>query len=364
MTADRGHSLSCRVTATNVVFPEGSPVHVSASSWNSIKVPGSPPEPPLSGPILTGEAAVGATLMCSAGTWTGAPEPTFTFQWLLGGVPIPGATKATFMIGSADRGFDVTCEVRGTNSEGTASARKSVHVPGIAPVPEELPFISGSASVGQPLTCERGIWSGKPPPSFTYQWFRDGTAIASATESVYTVEPADQGHLLSCDVTASNSEGSVEEESTNGVVIPTHVVQAKGETLGFTSSTTQPPQPSAAVIVASIKRQLTTALEGAHIKKVLKAGSFSFSFLPPWEGKLEVLWYEFAKAAHGVKKLVLAQSSNSFTITKKGTVKLKLTSKGRQVLKGKKHMTLKAEAIFTIPHEKPVSWSETLGLKT
>lgn len=128
-------------------------------------------------------------------------------------------------------------------------------------------------------------------------------------------------------------------------------------------NTVKPAPPAPAVVLASIKRQLPTDLSGLHIKTIVKAGGFSFSFLAPWEGKLELLWYEFAKEAHGSKRLIIAQSTSTFTGVKKGTIKLKLTAKGRQVLKGKKRMSLKVEALFTIPHQKAVTWYETLVLR-
>lgn len=122
--------------------------------------------------------------------------------------------------------------------------------------------------------------------------------------------------------------------------------------------------PTPGVILGSINRQLTAALGGAHIKAIMKTGSFWFSFIAPWEGQLEVLWYQIVKGAHGAKskQLLLAQSTTSFTGSRKGTIRLKLTAKGRQVLKNKKRLSLKAKAIFTIPHQQPVIWSVTLVL--
>lgn len=360
---DRGQSLSCVVTATNDEAPQGVP-----AASNSVYIPGSPPEPPLGGPTISGEPTVGETLTCHEGSWTGEPAPTFTFQWLVNGTAIPSATGKTFTVGTADRGSTLACRVTGKSSEGEASSlSKGVHVPGIPPEPIEQPFISGTGAVGRTLTCERGIWNGKPPPSFTYQWYRNGAPIASATEEEYTVQPADQGNLLSCNVTATNIEGSVEAESSNGVAIPSGASPSKVEVAANGPSKVQPLLPTAAEILASLKRQLTTALSRAHMSSIIKAGGFSFSFLAPSAGKLEMHWYQIVKAAHGSKKkqLVVAQSSTSFTAAKKGTIKLKLTTNGRRLLKSvkrKQHITLTVKAIFTIAHDKPVTWSGKLVL--
>jgi hypothetical protein len=46
------------------------------------------------------------------------------------------------------------------------------------------------------------------PTSFTYQWYLDGTPIAGATASTYTVLSIDEGNTLTCAVVAINSAGS------------------------------------------------------------------------------------------------------------------------------------------------------------
>ena len=353
---DRGHSMACRVKATNV---ESS---AEAESSNAIYVPGVPPGPPLEATIA-GEPTVGSTLTCVEGTWTGAPPPKFTFQWLLNGAPIPGATKATFEVVSADRGYALSCKVTGTNSEGSESvSSKPVLVAGVAPKAEVLPLVEGGGFVGGTITCNRGIWSGKPPPSFEYQWYRDGSAIPGATEETYVVEAADQGHLLSCNVLARNSVSSAEEESSNALAISAARIAQNGGGGVAGSHAVKLTQPSRGIILASIKRQLKAALEGAHLTKILKAGSFNFSFIAPWEGKFETLWYVVGKEGGKTKQIVFAQAKNSFPGIKKATVKLKLTVKGKSALAGKKRYSLKLKGVFTIPHQKPVTWAVTIVL--
>jgi hypothetical protein len=204
---DRGRSISCKVTAQN------SAGTLAAISSNAVEVPALGPQN-ASAPEISGEPTVGQQLSCSPGTWVGAPAPAFTYQWLLDGTAIPAATASTFTVANADRGLTLYCEVTASNGEGSETATsKGIHIKGARPEDIELPQISGSPTAGQPLTCLRGIWNGQPPPSFAYQWLRDGTRIASATSSTYTVELADQGHLLSCLVTATNSEGRTDAES-------------------------------------------------------------------------------------------------------------------------------------------------------
>ena len=65
-----------------------------------------------------GTPAVGETVTCDYGTWTGSP--TYTYQWLRGDSPnianIEGATSSTYQLTAADAGADVSCQVTATNA--------------------------------------------------------------------------------------------------------------------------------------------------------------------------------------------------------------------------------------------------------
>ncbi len=361
VSADRGTALTCVVTATN---NEGKGTAESIA----LHVPGNPPEGET--PTIEveggGELTVGAALRCLKNSWTGAPAPTFSYQWLLDGVVDPGETADTFTVGPSDRGLLISCSVTGSSSEGSSTATsRSLHVPGIRPQQVVAPQISGSAALGATLTCNRGIWKGAPPPTFSYQWTRDGVAIPSATASTYIVEAADQGHLLSCNVVATNNEGRVEAESSNGVAIPMRLSTIVGGG-GVKSYGPLNPQPSAAIVLAALSHQLTKAEHGLRLSSVLKHGGFAFSFTAPAAGSLELAWYLPAKHAHGsakkLKPLLVGRTSMVFTAAVKRAAHLRLTSKGRNALKGKKRVKLSVTATFTVAHGKPVSWTSTLIL--
>lgn len=360
---DRGHALSCKVTASNVES------QASATSAG-VTVSGFSPTPPPEGPTVSWvdvEVGVGSVLKCAPGSWGGAPAPAFTYQWLLNGSPISGATQNTFTVVGADRGFLLTCRVTGTNGAGpenTVSAlSKGIPVKGIAPKPEELPSVQGNANVGQTLTCNRGVWNGKPPPSFSYQWQRDGVVIAGASEETYAVELGDQNRRIACTVTATNIEGSAKEESTNDPLIAARLTGPKPPEPPTGKGGT-PVLPSPGAILASLKRQLAVVLARMKIGKLTKAGSLSFPFTPPSAGSLQVLLYQTVKGTRGAKakQLVLAQSTHSFTAAKKATIKLRLTAAGRRVLAHKKRISLHTKVSFTIPKHAPVVWSGKVSL--
>jgi len=73
-------------------------------------------------PTITGTPEVGKTLSAMPGTWdvTGL---RFTYRWQADGVNIPGATRATYRVGTADQGRALTVVV---------TARKSTLPPGTA----------------------------------------------------------------------------------------------------------------------------------------------------------------------------------------------------------------------------------------
>jgi hypothetical protein len=77
------------------------------------------------------------------------------------------------------------------------------------PLNTALPTIAGTAAPGQTLSCSTGAWSAMPPPTYSYQWMRDGvTPIPGAVASQYTVQSADEGAAISCLITATNEAGA------------------------------------------------------------------------------------------------------------------------------------------------------------
>jgi hypothetical protein len=101
-----------------------------------------------------------------------------------------------------------------------------------APVNISSPMASGTPALGQALSCANGSWTGYPSPVFSYQWLRNGTPISGANASTYVVQTADQGHGLTCQITAMNSVGS-ESATSNTLQVP-HA-QAPGGSGGSSS---------------------------------------------------------------------------------------------------------------------------------
>ena len=159
-------------------------------------------------PAVTGTASVGQTLSCYQGTWTGSPT-SYVFQWERNLAPTIGATASTYLLVSGDGLQSVSCAVTATNASGSATAMSNAVVPTVPPAPAIItaPVVSGTATVGQTLSCSTGSWA-NAPTSYAYQWRRNGVAISGATTSTYLLDPADGLKMVDCVVTATNASGN------------------------------------------------------------------------------------------------------------------------------------------------------------
>ncbi|MBO7735342.1 MAG: hypothetical protein J6S67_22440 [Methanobrevibacter sp.] len=78
---------------------------------------------------------------------------------------------------------------------------------GNPPVLTAAPAISGTAQVGETLTCSNGTFTGDATITYTYQWFANGVAVQGATANTVTLVADDVGKIFMCRVTARNAAG-------------------------------------------------------------------------------------------------------------------------------------------------------------
>jgi hypothetical protein len=90
-----------------------------------------------------------------------------------------------------------------------------------SPTPANIvaPTVTGTAAVGETLSCSNGTWSAAPT-TFAFQWNRNGTAIGGATNQTYVVSTTDRGDSLTCTVTASNGFGQGAPATSAAVSVP------------------------------------------------------------------------------------------------------------------------------------------------
>ena len=190
-------------------------------------------------------------------------NPLPTFQWRKGTVNIPGATGFTYTIAAAqasDAGkYSVVISKPGatlTSEEATLTVDSS-GAGNVAPTIQTQPAaVSASAGTTAIFTV---VASGTPTP--TYQWKKDGTALANGTSiagvttSALTLTGVTAASAGSYTVTITNSIGSI---TSNGVALtvnaasvaptiqtqPAAVTAAAGTTASFTVVASGTPTPT------------------------------------------------------------------------------------------------------------------------
>ncbi|HEY5551669.1 MAG TPA: immunoglobulin domain-containing protein, partial [Opitutaceae bacterium] len=144
---------------------------------------------------------------------SGNPAPTF--QWRKAGVDISGATSSSLMLNNVQLDAAAIYTVVATNSEGSATstgATLTVTIPASAPLITTHPQ-SQSVVVGANVVFQVAA-SGNPAP--TFQWRKDGVAIAGATSAMLTLNNVQPADAATYTAVATNSAGSA---TSNGAVL-------------------------------------------------------------------------------------------------------------------------------------------------
>jgi hypothetical protein len=190
---------------------------------------------PIGGVFVEATNAAGFSLFGGFAVTNSSGE--YTIEGLATGsynVEFIGPESTSYLV-QTDNGVSVT---QGSTTSGVNAAL----VPE-APNNTSAPVASGTPAVGQTLSCSNGSWSGISTINYAYKWLRDGSTIEGATGSSYTVQSADQGHGLSCEVTATNSKGHSSANS-NTLSVPA-------------AAPPPPPPPVPSVALASAKVLVT-----------------------------------------------------------------------------------------------------------
>lgn len=155
-------------------------------------------------PTISGTPRIGVKLTAKPGKWTSGTS--FSYQWLVSGKAIKGATKSTFVPRKSDKGKQLTVKVTGTKTgyaKASATSKKSSKVRPLLSLKKATPKISGTAKVGGKLTAKPGTWTSGA--KLSYQWLVAGKAVAGATARTFTPRAADKGRTITVKVTGKKA---------------------------------------------------------------------------------------------------------------------------------------------------------------
>jgi hypothetical protein len=182
---------------------------------------------PAGTPTISGTVAEDQTLTADTSGISDADGlGTLSYQWLRDGVAIAGATASTYTLGDADVGGQISVQVSYTDAQGTSegplTSAQTGPVANVNDAPVGMPVIAAQTlavaalgtsdlTEGQTLTADTsGISDADGLGTLSYQWLRDGTAIAGATASTYTLGDADVGGQMSVQVSYTDGYGTAE----------------------------------------------------------------------------------------------------------------------------------------------------------
>jgi plastocyanin len=185
--------------------------------------------------IIAGDAIEDQTLSVSQTLADVDGMGEVSFQWLVNGSAVDGATTSTFALTQQHVGATLSVEARYTDGAGQQETVTSAIVGPVANI-NDLPVgevvINGIAEQGEIVTASNSLSDEDGLGIIGYQWQREGNAIAGATLDSYILSADDVG--LSITVVAMYIDGQGGPESVvSQAIVPTGIEEPE--------PTNQPP---------------------------------------------------------------------------------------------------------------------------
>lgn len=158
---------------------------------------------------VAGSPAVGHVLRAVLGNWVAgnwvdgpwAAGTTMTYQWALNGVPIAGATRASYVPVTSDLNKRLTVKAMGTKPGSlfqfyVSDSTSRVYIAYIKPTGPVL--ISGALTTGSWLSASQGAWD-VPGVTLFRHWMRNGIDIPGwqGVQDMYRLTAEDLGAKIS-----------------------------------------------------------------------------------------------------------------------------------------------------------------------
>ncbi|WP_110205350.1 hypothetical protein [Nocardioides daejeonensis] len=170
-----------------------------------------PGDAPVAGtpPVVTGSPVFGATLSAGDGAWSPAVT-SVSRQWMRDGQPIVGATGATYVVGLLDLGTTLSLTTTGRLAGyADGSVTTTVGTVQLAAAPTWTGGkvgLKGKDRIKKKLKVALGakklrLGAAAPDAVLTYQWLRNGKALAAETTRRHRVVKADRKKKLSVRIT-------------------------------------------------------------------------------------------------------------------------------------------------------------------
>jgi hypothetical protein len=194
--ADLGHTISVTITGN-------APGIASLSRTSEDTAAVGLPFVTVGTPLLSNTFVVGETISASSGDEWSPSADTFTYQWFRDGTALEGETLSTHVLTLDDVMTRMSVRVGAVKVGYTTTTNSSAESEYIVEpfATSTAPTIAGETAVGETLTAETGDWS-PIPDGFDYQWWRGAEAILDGTSSTYVLQPTDEGHVISVEISA------------------------------------------------------------------------------------------------------------------------------------------------------------------
>jgi hypothetical protein len=221
---DKGDTIKVEVTASDGHGGAADPVSDQVTVLNSM---------PAAGAVAISPSSPTTTSTLTA-TPSGFSDPdgdalAYAYQWFRNGTPIAGATNSTLNLataGNGDRGDTIKVEVTASDGHGGSAGPVSntVTVTNAQPAAGAVAISPSSPTTTSTLTATPSGFSDPDGDdlAYAYQWFRNGTPIAGATNSTLNLATAgngDRGDTIKVEVTASDGHGGSAGSVSNTVTV-------------------------------------------------------------------------------------------------------------------------------------------------